>query len=237
VPPAKEQKQYTVTENIDRQLAASGLQKIKAGKAPSVSEKAAIKRIEKAKEEQLRWQYYRTIPKKHWMEMSGRQVKVINEQGDRYSLHLSGKEVDLPKFVRAFHDFLANNATKLTTELDPLLAASGDSVGLERYRLARAAQEEIKLEAMRLNFMSREEIEAGLTVFAQHIRRAGDAIERIHGHDAAKLLLEALDDAERDWNAALTKDETGPPNIPSPPADEDEVGPLPPPDDEGVRRK
>jgi hypothetical protein len=41
----------------------------------SAPERAALKRHEKDKEERLRWQYYNSIPQKHWRSMSGRQTK------------------------------------------------------------------------------------------------------------------------------------------------------------------
>jgi hypothetical protein len=44
-------------------------------------ERSALKRYGKEQEEKRRWEYYGSIPKKHWCEMSGRAVQVINRQG------------------------------------------------------------------------------------------------------------------------------------------------------------
>jgi hypothetical protein len=52
----------------------------------SAQGRQALKRHKRDKEERLRWQFYRTIPQKHWRTMSGRQARVINEQAERYGL-------------------------------------------------------------------------------------------------------------------------------------------------------
>jgi len=225
------------SEHIDRKLASDALSKMKRSEVPNARESSALKRIEKDREEKLRWQYYRSIPKKHWQEMSGRQIKVINEQGERYNLHLAERQIDLPKFVRAFHDFLAANSVKLSTETDPLLAAGGDSVGLERYRTARASQEEIKLEQMRLNYIPRDEVEQGLIDFSRHVRRAGDTLERQFGHEAAEVLLTALDDAERAWKDSTAANENRTSGDELPDADGGAIEADAPPNDSGVRGK
>ena len=66
--------------NMDRKQAADVYRKVLAGQELTVREQTALKRFEKEKEERLRWQYYASIPQKHWRDMSGRQAKVINEQ-------------------------------------------------------------------------------------------------------------------------------------------------------------
>ena len=66
--------------SLDRRQAAEAYKKVLAGQELTVREQTALKRFEKEKEERLRWQYYASIPQKHWREMSGRQTKVINEQ-------------------------------------------------------------------------------------------------------------------------------------------------------------
>lgn len=72
--------------------------------------------------------------------MAGRQVKVVNEQADRYGLPIGGATVDLQAFVRAVHDFLAAHARKLaTTDEDDTFAywkKEGVKAKAERDRLA-----------------------------------------------------------------------------------------------------
>src|SRR4051812_11949728 len=57
-------------------------------------EREALKRHEREKEERLRWQFYRTIPQKHWKLMSGRQAKILHAQASRYDLPFGGATVD-----------------------------------------------------------------------------------------------------------------------------------------------
>jgi len=88
-------------------------------------------------EEKLRWQYYRSIPQKHWREMSGPQTKIL--QGASWFLWLAfrGREDRSAELARAFYDFLAANARKLSAPDDELMQG-GPSPALERYREERA---------------------------------------------------------------------------------------------------
>src|SRR5687767_10418373 len=99
--------------------AASSAQAAPASAATRLEQEVVARAShEREKEERLRWQYYASIPQKHWRAMSGRQTKVINEQAERYGLPFGGPSVNLPAFVRAFHDFLADNAIKLAKDDD-----------------------------------------------------------------------------------------------------------------------
>ena len=110
------------SEQIDRELAARALEKRTRGEAPTTAERAALKRVEAAREEQLRWHYYRTIPQKHWKQMSGKQTKQLHAQAATYGLPFGGAVVDLPEVVQALHAFLAENA--------PALAVARGKIGM-----------------------------------------------------------------------------------------------------------
>ena len=118
-------------DQLDHKTAAEAYSKLTRGEKLSRTERSAVKRFEKQREEVLRWKYYRSIPKKHWRQMSGRQVKVINEQAQRYGLPMSGANVSLLDVIRALHDFLAENAKRLAKTGDPLtrLAQFQSSLG------------------------------------------------------------------------------------------------------------
>jgi len=105
-----------------------------SGQQPTAEERAALRRHERHQEEQRRWQYYESIPQKHWRQMSGRQTKVLAEQADRYGLPFGGRTVNLPKLVRALHEFLAANARKLAGE-DGMMDAGAEA--LQQYRKER----------------------------------------------------------------------------------------------------
>ena len=163
------------------------------------AEREALQRHEKAKEEKLRWQFYRSIPQKHWREMSGRQTKVLHEQADRYGLPFGGATVDLPAVVRALHDFLADNALKLARDDDdPLLTGGTSSPALERYREERAALAKLDRLERERSLIPRDRCREALGRIAAILRGAGDALGRQFGSGATDLLYEALDDATRE---------------------------------------
>ena len=164
----------------------------------SRNEEAAIQRFEKTREERLRWQYYRTIPKKHWRQMSGRQAKVINEQASRYALPLGGPKVDLPELVKALHDFLAKNAQRLASEDDPLLQTAQSSPALEAYRQERARLAQLDRMEREQTLMPREDVRASLAFMASLIRRATERLQRRYGEGAADLIRSTIDDFERE---------------------------------------
>jgi hypothetical protein len=163
----------------------------------TAQERAALKRHEKEKEERLRWQFYGSIPQKHWKQMSGRQAKVLIEQAERYGLPFGGPTVSLPALARALHDFLADNATKLAQDDDPLLQGGG-SPALERYREERAALARLDRLEREGSLIPRDTARAALARIAAILRGAGDALGRQFGSAATDLLYEALDDAGRE---------------------------------------
>jgi hypothetical protein len=183
--------------SLDRKLATDAYRKVLAGQELTVREQTALKRFEKEKEERLRWQYYASIPQKHWREMSGRQAKVINEQALRYSLPFGGAAISLPAVVRSLHDFLADNAQKLARDDDELMQGNG-SPALERYREERALIARLDRLEREGQLLPRDEVRVALGRIAAIVRSAGDTLQRQFGQAAADILLEALDDAGRE---------------------------------------
>ena len=202
----------TINDKIEADLAKSGLDKLKAQKKVTAREQKAIRDLERKREETLRWQYYETIPQKHWRMMSGRQAKVFLEQAERYGIPFSGKTINLPAVVRALHDFLAANKYKLAAagNEDPLLVGEGDSPGLERFRLARAAQEEIRLATMRRDTVDRETMHKVLLRGMLIVRQSVETLQRQYGDDAARIVNEGLQEAERVLDSISVDDNSDP---------------------------
>lgn len=187
----------SVTEKLERESAARAYRKVMAGETPSRTEQASLKRFEKDKEENLRWQYYRSIPQKHWREMSGRQTKVLQEQAERYGIPFSERTINLPNVVRALHDFFRRNAQKLA-EPDDALMAGESTPALERYREERAALARLdRLERERV-LVNRQAIREGLGRVSAILRTAGDTLQRQFGPEALEILNEALAESERE---------------------------------------
>jgi hypothetical protein len=182
-----------------QQLARAAIHKLAAGQTPTREELRAKSRVEADVEERKRWEYYRTIPKKHWIDMSGRQHKVLDGQAKTYGLPIAGDTVDLAAVVRWLHDFLANNGRKLLapdSEAD-LVYGGGDSPMLELVR--EETWKTKKLERLQLEgrLVDRELVRSALAQFAAILRNCGDALQKQHGSDALELLLSAIEDGER----------------------------------------
>jgi hypothetical protein len=183
------------TENAD--VIARAYRKIMAGKPDDLTneERTAVKRHEKAKEERLRWQYYASIPQKHWRQMSGRQAKILNEQAVRYGIPFDGATVSLPAVIRALHDFLADNKHKLARD-DDVLMVGPTSPALERYREERAAMARMSRLEREGELLPRDSVRQSLSKTATILRNAGESLQKQFGQSAADLLYEAIGDAE-----------------------------------------
>lgn len=188
---------------VDAPIVARAYQKVMARQDLTRDERQALKRHEKAKEERLRWQYYRSIPQKHWRQMSGRSTKVLNEQAERYGLPVGGPTIDLPRLARSLHDFLAENALKLATEDDPLLQGGSSSPTLERYREERAALARLDRLEREGALLPREQVRACMGRIAALIRTSGESLQRQFGPNALDILSEALDEAQRELDQAF----------------------------------
>ncbi len=192
----------------DAQLARAALAKKRRNQKPNRQELAALRRIEKQREEELRRQYYASIPQKHWREMSSRQTKQLNEQAQRYGIPFGGKTINLPEVVRKLHDFLAANAHKLASvdNEDELLLGPGNSPWLEKLREETARLKRLdRLERERV-LLSRDQVHEGLARLASVLRNLGENLQRHHGSSAADLLEEALEDYEREVKTHFGED-------------------------------
>jgi hypothetical protein len=194
----QERKPTTTSEEIDRERARRALEKRRQGKEPTREELAALRRIEKAREEEQRWSFYRSIPQKHWREMSGRQPKILREQAQAYGIPFDGATVDLPTVVKALHDFLAKNGRKLLADTDDPMLAVGNSPALEEYRRERAKLARLDRLEREEVLLPREKVHEGLTRIAAILRSAGETLQRSFGSEPYQVLMEALDDARRE---------------------------------------
>ncbi|MBN1458343.1 MAG: hypothetical protein JXA57_02320 [Armatimonadetes bacterium] len=192
---------HSESERVDRELAAAALLKRQRGERPTRQELAALRRIEKRKEEEDRWRHYSTVPKKHYLEMAGRQARTVNEQAVTYNLPIGGRTIDLAALIRALHDFLARNARKLAEDdLDPLMAG-GSSQALEDYRRERAKIARLERLEREGRVVRVDEIRVGLQTISSHLRRAGEQIARQGHGEAHSILEEGLDASEEEIRA------------------------------------
>ena len=182
----------------DVALATAALTKRRAGENLTREESRALRRVEGLNEERARWEYYQSVPKRHYVAMCGRAHQVINEQARRYGLPLRGKTVNLFTVLSAFHDLVARNARRLarTDGDDPMSGESSPALERwreEKYQLARL--DRLEREG---SLVGRDDIHEGLTRMAAILRRLGETMQRQYGRDAHQLVEEAIDDWERE---------------------------------------
>lgn len=206
---AKKPEFTTVSAALDRNLAKRAIEKKTAGQTPSAAEVAALKRVEKEQEERRRWRYYGSIPQKHWLQMAGRQAKVVNEQAITYGIPFNGAVVNLPDVVRGLHDFLARNARVLREADDDLMSGDPSSPALERYREERALLARLDRLEREAVLVRKDVVRDGTGRIAARLRLAADTLERQFGPAAADILREALDDAERDIQRSYGHESNG----------------------------
>src|SRR5688572_5463187 len=90
-------------------LLNQALAKKRAGQKLKREEQRAIAKFQSDSDEAARWQHYGQVPKKHYVRLSGRQHKVLDEQAVLYDLPLGDPTIDLAKVLRRFHDILAEH--------------------------------------------------------------------------------------------------------------------------------
>lgn len=195
------------SKKADQRLAMAALEKQRRGDRPSRDELAALRRYEAELEEGQRLKHFRAIRKAEWRIWSGRQIKVINEQAERYGLPMGGPTIDLPVFVKALHDFLADNARKLAgAESDDPTLAGATSPAMERKRQLECRKLELQLEREQGLWIERKRVHDGHGRIGGLLRVAGEALLRQFGPAAQKIFNDALDNCEREIDRLLAAD-------------------------------
>jgi hypothetical protein len=211
MPRSRAQPSATPDSVVEREVLARAYQKVLRKEPLTNPEQAALKRHEKGREETLRWQYYRSIPQKHWREMSGRQAKVLNEQALLYGLPFGSASISLPDVVRRLHDLLATHGRQLLAdESDPLLGR-GNSPALEQYRQERARLAQLDRLEREGELVEAVLVRAFLTRLAELCRTAGTQLQTQCGALAHELWESVFDQIEREVDMAgwplMTDDE------------------------------
>ena len=188
-------------DNRTRQLAREALRKLQASKKPNRDEQAALHRIETAREEELRSKYYATIPKRHYLALSGRQARTVNDQAVRYGMPIpvgrGHSTIDLGELLHWLHDFLADNAQRLAMVEgdDPMSGSVTPMIELwreEKWRLTKLDRLEREN-----TLLPRETVRELHVRLAGLLRRYGETIQRDRSLDPVELFGECLDDFQR----------------------------------------
>lgn len=180
----------------------AALQKRGRGEKLSHREAALLDRHERSVDAERRRRIYATIPQRDWIELSGRQAKVLNEQELVYGVPVGRANIDLRSIARWIHEAIKDGRVQPVAK-DELDLAGENSPGLERYRLAKAALAEIDLEVRRGRLLDREKLEAQWVAGAVALRNAGERLQRRFGDEAAELFNEGVQDFARVVNGAI----------------------------------
>lgn len=181
----------------DEPIVRAAMGKRLAGAKLTSDEQRALARWERHDREQRAWEIYAAVPKRHYCEMAGRQVKVVNQQADRYGLKaLLGPTVDLRALLRQFHDFLAANWLRFEQDIEEaaiLSGGSGNSPNMERYRGYKADLAALEVEERRGELIPRADARSGMLMGVSRLRTATEQLEREFGIEARAIIDEALD--------------------------------------------
>jgi hypothetical protein len=144
--------------------------------------------------------FLRSLPKKIYCNLVGRQPKVVNDQADTYGVPLRGDTVDVADVLKWLHDFFAKHKHEL-----PAIARGDESAGTPKDELIRQQIEvyrrrvtllENKIAAEAETLLPRVEIHELLAQLAQVLRGAGEKLHKQFGPQAASILDIALSDFE-----------------------------------------
>lgn len=182
--------------DADELLVAEALQRKQRGETPTRKQAAALERFKRAHEENQRWDYYRTIPQKHWRAMSGRQTKVLNEQAARYGLPFGGRTIDLTYLVRKLHDFLADKARKLAADDESEAMAGPATPSLEEFRRQAARRMRVQADLAEQAVVPRETVAELHGMLAAMLHATAKRMESEHGAEVADQLRETIAEFE-----------------------------------------
>lgn len=181
---------------LDRELARLALAKRQQGKTGTTREENALKRVQAEQEDRQRWDYYRSVPRKHYKAMCARQDKVLNEQAARYRMPIAGPTVSFPDLIMWLHQFLAENAKRLSVPLgeDPLLYVESDDPWLTEVRKETALLKKLERETKERKLVPREKVHETMTRAATLLRKFGETLEREVNDDMRQLFDQMLDE-------------------------------------------
>jgi len=179
----------SASEQIDHDQALSALIKKRAGDKIPRDELSALKRVEKAIEDEARWRHYGEMPKRDYLEAAGRQTVQVHKHADRYGVPVRGRSVDLVALIAWLHQFLDDNGEALDAAKD----GRQPSPELERLRAEQRKKVEIANRKAMGELRSIDEVYATYNYVADVMRKATEDIRKTYGDGPADLIREAIE--------------------------------------------
>lgn len=194
---------------LDRSVVrrAKAAEKLEAqGKKLDHQQKRDLRRYRDHQEQIDQVEFLLNLPKGLYAKLSGRQHKILNEQAERHGLPISGPTINLAHVLTEFHNQIARSEPPRGGD-DP---ADGDDLldgepsdGLERYRMARAKEAEVKLAVLTGGLVDIAEVRSSFESAASHLADARTELARMFGESAASILDLALERADQELKDAL----------------------------------
>ena len=192
------------------ELIESWIKKTAAGEKPTREEDAARRRHEKATEEANRWKYYGTIPRKHWLRLSGKHHATVDNYAARFGIPMRGETVDLAAVVQWLYGFLEKKGDSLSDQEALIWSGPGaeGSAALEICRMEKAKALRLDRMAREGNMVNQAAIRKLMNETGRLLRDAGERMRDIP--KAHRTFLLALDNCE----GAIRRFEDANPGIP-----------------------
>jgi hypothetical protein len=187
---------------MDAKLAQTAREKIKRQETPTKREQDALRRVERWQEEQLRQRYYRTVPKIHYRSLAGLTPNGLTKLvGNGFPA--PGKTIDLFAVIRWLHEQLDQLSDQKTQAAEP----KPTSPALERWREEKARLARFDRKEREGDLLDRKSVQEALLSMSAILRNLGTTIQRHHGPEAHELVMEAIDDWEKDCRASFGPEE------------------------------
>lgn len=161
----------------------------------SRDERRAFDRAKREKAEKDLRDGLASLPKKLYVELSGRQHKVLDEQASRYGLPLLGKSIDVGQVLRRFHDLLRDHGDALSGETPAPEQLEDWGEEFKKWK-ALTAKAEFQEHCQQL--LRRHVVDEVLQRVAGLLRGCGERLQHEGHAEAYAMLDETLADAERE---------------------------------------
>ena len=160
------------------------------------AEQKQLDSYEKQQAEIITREFCAAVPKMRYCELAGRQVKSVNEFGERYGIACDEEKVNLFSVIKDFHTLASELYKKAQTNLDL------DEIELEREKLKQeiaklqrqSAVLDIDIQKRMETLVDRVDIVAGLEWLSAKLRALGTRIHSLAGQDGVDAVNEFLDD-------------------------------------------
>lgn len=142
------------------------------------------------------------IPKKKYVELSGRAAKTLHDQARKYDIPLDQPVINLFEVVRRFHDILAKHGRSFESDEDSDELKKQKLEGEIDVLKKRAKILDNEINQQKSKYIPREEMRKGLDWLVSKFHSLGERFGRIggaeHGPDLQRSLNEFFDEVQKE---------------------------------------